>query len=120
GPRPPRSARCCSLTPRRRADHADRSAAALDVREALRGLSPEHRDVLVEVYFRGASVAEAATALGIPAGTVEIARLLRAALPAERAARIHPRGALKPDTESSLSKDACRDRPSGNRLYSSI
>ncbi|MET8555461.1 sigma-70 family RNA polymerase sigma factor [Streptomyces sp. NPDC004959] len=53
------------------ADHADRSAAALDVREALRGLSPEHRDVLVEVYFRGASVAEAAAALGIPAGTVK-------------------------------------------------
>ncbi|MDH6223234.1 RNA polymerase sigma-70 factor (ECF subfamily) [Streptomyces sp. MJP52] len=53
------------------ADHADRSAAMLDVREAVRRLSPEHRDVLVLVYFRGASVAEAAAALGIPAGTVK-------------------------------------------------
>ncbi|WP_433340028.1 sigma-70 family RNA polymerase sigma factor [Streptomyces sp. CA-253872] len=68
------------------ADHADRSAAALDVREALRGLSREHRDVLVEVYFRGASVAEAAATLGIPAGTVKsrayyALRSLRAVLP---------------------------------------
>ncbi|MET8575757.1 sigma-70 family RNA polymerase sigma factor [Streptomyces sp. NPDC005012] len=53
------------------ADHAERSAATLDVREAVRRLSPEHRDVLVMVYFRGASVAEAATALGIPPGTVK-------------------------------------------------
>ncbi|NEA41743.1 sigma-70 family RNA polymerase sigma factor [Streptomyces sp. SID11385] len=68
------------------ADHADRSAAALDVREALRGLSREHRDVLVEVYFRGASVAEAAATLGIPAGTVKsrayyALRSLRSVLP---------------------------------------
>ncbi|MFD6416866.1 sigma-70 family RNA polymerase sigma factor [Streptomyces sp. NPDC060194] len=52
-------------------DHADRAAAALDVREAVRTLRPEHRDVLVQVYFRGASVAETAAALGIPEGTVK-------------------------------------------------
>ncbi|MER5478579.1 sigma-70 family RNA polymerase sigma factor [Streptomyces sp. NPDC002734] len=68
------------------ADHAERSAAALDVREAVRRLSPEHRDVLVLVYFRGASVAEAADALGIPAGTVKsrayyALRALRRVLP---------------------------------------
>jgi RNA polymerase sigma-70 factor (ECF subfamily) len=34
-------------------------------------LSPQHRAVLVETYYRGRSVAEAAKALGIPAGTVK-------------------------------------------------
>jgi RNA polymerase sigma-70 factor (ECF subfamily) len=38
---------------------------------ALRTLSPEHREVIVECYFRGASVAEAAAALSIPPGTVK-------------------------------------------------
>lgn len=38
---------------------------------ALRTLSVEHRAVLLECYFRGSSVAEAATALGIPPGTVK-------------------------------------------------
>jgi RNA polymerase sigma-70 factor (ECF subfamily) len=38
---------------------------------ALRTLSPEHRDVVLECYFRGSSVAEAARALGIPPGTVK-------------------------------------------------
>ncbi|GLW46463.1 hypothetical protein Stsp02_21250 [Streptomyces sp. NBRC 14336] len=53
------------------ADHAERSAATLDVREAVKTLTPEHREVLVLVYFQGASVAEAAKALGIPPGTVK-------------------------------------------------
>lgn len=35
------------------ADHAERAAAALDVREAVKTLTPEHREVLVLVYFRG-------------------------------------------------------------------
>jgi RNA polymerase sigma-70 factor, ECF subfamily len=38
---------------------------------AMRTLSPEHRDVILECYFRGSSVAAAATALGIPPGTVK-------------------------------------------------
>jgi RNA polymerase sigma-70 factor, ECF subfamily len=41
------------------------------VRSALRTLSSEHRQVLFECYFRGASVAEAASTLGLPAGTVK-------------------------------------------------
>ncbi|MGC0386874.1 RNA polymerase sigma-70 factor (ECF subfamily) [Streptomyces sp. SAI-129] len=53
------------------ADHAERATAALDVREAVKTLTPEHREVLVLVYFQGASVAEAAAALGIPPGTVK-------------------------------------------------
>lgn len=38
---------------------------------ALRTLSAEHRDVILECYFRGSSVAEAAASLGIPPGTVK-------------------------------------------------
>lgn len=38
---------------------------------ALRTLSDEHRDVVLECYFRGSSVAQAAEALGIPSGTVK-------------------------------------------------
>ncbi|HEY7010418.1 MAG TPA: sigma-70 family RNA polymerase sigma factor [Jatrophihabitantaceae bacterium] len=38
---------------------------------ALRTLSDEHRAVVLETYFRGSSVAEAAAALGIPPGTVK-------------------------------------------------
>ncbi len=44
---------------------------SLDVREAVRTLSPEHRAVLVQIYFRGLSVGETAKVLGIPAGTVK-------------------------------------------------
>jgi RNA polymerase sigma-70 factor, ECF subfamily len=52
---------------------------------ALRTLSDEHRDVILECYFRGSSVAQAALALGIPAGTVKsrthyALRALRAAV----------------------------------------
>ncbi|MFE9774846.1 sigma-70 family RNA polymerase sigma factor [Streptomyces sp. NPDC005931] len=67
-------------------DHAERAAAMLDVRKAVKTLTPEHRDVLVLVYFQGASVAEAAQALGIPPGTVKsrayyALRALRRVLP---------------------------------------
>jgi len=67
-------------------DHAERAAAMLDVREAVKTLTPEHREVLVLVYFQGASVAEAAETLGIPPGTVKsrafyALRALRRVLP---------------------------------------
>jgi RNA polymerase sigma-70 factor (ECF subfamily) len=38
---------------------------------AMRTLTPEHQAVLLECYFRGASVAEAAATLGLPPGTVK-------------------------------------------------
>jgi RNA polymerase sigma-70 factor (ECF subfamily) len=41
------------------------------VTDALDSLSPEHRAVIVETYYRGRSVAEAAHVLGIPPGTVK-------------------------------------------------
>jgi len=41
------------------------------VAEAITKLSPEHRGVLLECYYRGASVAEASRRLGVPKGTVK-------------------------------------------------
>jgi RNA polymerase sigma-70 factor (ECF subfamily) len=41
------------------------------VTDALQALSTEHRAVIVETYYRGRTVAEAASALGIPPGTVK-------------------------------------------------
>jgi RNA polymerase sigma-70 factor (ECF subfamily) len=51
-------------------DHADSVVDSMVVMQALDHLSNEHRDVLVEIYFKGSSVAQAAAALGIPEGTV--------------------------------------------------
>jgi RNA polymerase sigma-70 factor (ECF subfamily) len=40
------------------------------VEEALRRIRPEHRAVVVEIYFRGRPSSEVADLLGIPEGTV--------------------------------------------------
>jgi RNA polymerase sigma-70 factor (ECF subfamily) len=53
------------------ADHAEAAAQAWVVAEALSRLTAEHRAVLVECYYRGRTVGQAATALGVPAGTVK-------------------------------------------------
>ncbi|MGG8405679.1 sigma-70 family RNA polymerase sigma factor [Streptomyces sp. 12297] len=52
-------------------DRVTGAVTAIDVRRAVSSLGPEHREVLVEVYFRDRSVTEAARRLGIPAGTVK-------------------------------------------------
>ncbi len=52
-------------------DATDRLLTSWVVAEALGTLSSEHRAVLLECYFRGASVAEAARRLDIPEGTVK-------------------------------------------------
>jgi RNA polymerase sigma-70 factor, ECF subfamily len=52
-------------------DEADRALESWAVADALKALRPEHRNVLLETYYRGRSVAEAAVILGIPAGTVK-------------------------------------------------
>ena len=70
----------------------DQIEATLDrivVTDALHALSQEHRAVIVETYYRGRSVAEAARVLDIPAGTVKsrcyyALRALRLALRAGR------------------------------------
>jgi RNA polymerase sigma-70 factor (ECF subfamily) len=57
--------------PRVELDEADRAVEAWTIAEALERLSPAHREVLVECFYRGRSVAEVAAVLGIPAGTVK-------------------------------------------------
>ena len=52
-------------------DEAERALESWAVADALKSLRPEHRGVLLETYYRGKSVAEAAVVLGIPAGTVK-------------------------------------------------
>jgi RNA polymerase sigma-70 factor (ECF subfamily) len=67
------------------ADASSRIVEESVVASALRTLSSEHREVLLECYYRGASVGDAALNLGIPAGTVKsrthyALRALKAAL----------------------------------------
>ncbi|TDP94863.1 RNA polymerase sigma-70 factor (ECF subfamily) [Labedaea rhizosphaerae] len=52
-------------------DPADKVADSITVLGALERLSPDHRAVLVELYYRGHSVAETAALLGIAPGTVK-------------------------------------------------
>jgi RNA polymerase sigma-70 factor, ECF subfamily len=53
------------------ADETDHVVDRQLVGAALHTLSAEHRAVLLECYFRGSSVAEAAATLGVPPGTVK-------------------------------------------------
>ena len=52
-------------------DRTDQLLQSWMVAEAVTTLSPEHRAVLLECYYRGVSVAEAARHLGVPEGTVK-------------------------------------------------
>ena len=52
-------------------DEADRAVEAWTVAEALGRLSETHREVLVECFYQGRSVAEASARLGVPPGTVK-------------------------------------------------
>ncbi|GGJ77624.1 RNA polymerase sigma factor [Pilimelia anulata] len=52
-------------------DETDRVLGMMTVVDALRALSDAHREILVETYFRGRSVPEAAQALGLPLGTAK-------------------------------------------------
>lgn len=52
-------------------DAVERVVLAQTVHKALSKLSEDHRVVLVELYLRGASAAEAAGRIGIPEGTVK-------------------------------------------------
>jgi RNA polymerase sigma-70 factor (ECF subfamily) len=52
-------------------DDVERALEAWQVTDALASLSVDHRRVLLETFYRGRSVAEAAVALGVPPGTVK-------------------------------------------------
>ncbi|WP_255511228.1 sigma-70 family RNA polymerase sigma factor [Kribbella pratensis] len=52
-------------------DHSEAVVNTMVVMDALDKVSPEHREVLVQLYYRGRSVAEAAKELGVPPGTVK-------------------------------------------------
>ena len=52
-------------------DGSDQLLLSWVVAEALTRLSPDHRAVLLECYYRGRPVAEAAERLGVPEGTVK-------------------------------------------------
>lgn len=53
------------------ADQSDQLLLSWVVAEALTQLSPDHRAVLVECFYRGRPVADAARRLGVPEGTVK-------------------------------------------------
>lgn len=72
-------------TPPMERDHSDGVVDTMVVLDGLGTLSAEHRRVLIEVYYRGRTTAEAAEVLGVPAGTVKsrtyyALRALRSAL----------------------------------------
>jgi RNA polymerase sigma-70 factor, ECF subfamily len=60
-----------TLPERAGADATDQAVDRQLVAAAMQSLSLEHRQVLYECYFRGATVAQAAETLGIAAGTVK-------------------------------------------------
>ncbi|MEV4348342.1 sigma-70 family RNA polymerase sigma factor [Actinoplanes sp. NPDC049596] len=53
------------------ADDTDRVLQSMTVSDALRELSQSHREILIETYFRGRTVPEAAEKLGLPLGTAK-------------------------------------------------
>lgn len=66
-------------------DELERVASVVAVQNALRSIGPTHREVLFEMYFRGATGEETAAALKVPVGTIKsrvyrALRVLRTAL----------------------------------------
>jgi RNA polymerase sigma-70 factor (ECF subfamily) len=53
------------------ADETDRVLQSMTVSDALRELSQSHREILIETYFRGRTVPEAAEKLNLPLGTAK-------------------------------------------------
>ncbi|GAB3468928.1 sigma-70 family RNA polymerase sigma factor [Actinophytocola sediminis] len=55
----------------RPSDDFDRVLQGWQVAEAMRALSKDHRAVIAELFFRRRTITEAASVLGVPAGTVK-------------------------------------------------
>ena len=53
------------------AEPLEQSLPAWQVEEAMHRIGEQHRQVLVETYYRGRPYAEVATELGVPEGTVK-------------------------------------------------
>jgi RNA polymerase sigma-70 factor, ECF subfamily len=53
------------------ASSLERALEAWQVADALARLSEEHRAAIIETYYRGASISQAARSLGVPPGTVK-------------------------------------------------
>lgn len=53
------------------ADPTEQVLRSMTVTEALRELSYAHREILLETYFRGRTITEAAESLGLPLGTAK-------------------------------------------------
>ncbi|MEV0277133.1 sigma-70 family RNA polymerase sigma factor [Streptomyces sp. NPDC050610] len=52
------------------ADEIDRALRLMTISDALGDLTDAHREALIETYFKGRTVNEAAEELGVPAGTI--------------------------------------------------
>ncbi|MER7934813.1 MULTISPECIES: sigma-70 family RNA polymerase sigma factor [unclassified Streptomyces] len=52
-------------------DEIEQALQSWAVADAIRTLSPDHRAILLETYYRGRTMTEAAQVLGIPVGTVK-------------------------------------------------
>ncbi len=52
-------------------DDIDRALQSWQIASAVRTLSDNHREVIVELFFRRRTVSEAASLLGVPVGTVK-------------------------------------------------
>ncbi|TXS49140.1 sigma-70 family RNA polymerase sigma factor [Streptomyces sp. t39] len=96
-------------------DRTESAVAAMDVRAAVGSLSPEHRAVLVKIYFHGMSVNEAAEALGIPPGTVKS----RSHYALRALARCLPGYSRRPVTAATRTT-LVRDSPSGHGRGASV
>lgn len=69
--RPPETSLEANVDRENTVSELERAVEAWHMEEALRRLSPEHRNVLREVYYRDRTVGQAAAVLGIPPGTVK-------------------------------------------------
>jgi RNA polymerase sigma-70 factor, ECF subfamily len=52
-------------------DDVEQTVVALTIRHGLMSLSPDHRRVLIEIFYHGRRLHEVAETLGIPEGTVK-------------------------------------------------